>query len=307
LEAARQSNAYNTRKAYLNLLAAQGLAKAADASLSRVRLIGEDTGNLYESGLADSVNLLEADLALERALQTQDERSTAVQNAKAFLARLVGLAPDTIGVIDSVPTPDISMYLNLPPQRESIGRAELRAQDSRVKAANFAISLSRANYYPTLNGFGGYSYGKPNKDMFQNKWNDYWTAGLNLNWDFNLGNRTGKNISSAKQAANSALAAREDLEEALYLQASTAYDNLLLSFRSYQISGRQFEIAKKQYALGQQKQQAGSLALNRLLELEADLSSSEQLYQVSTINFYISETEYLYAIGSPRIYGGFQR
>jgi outer membrane protein len=283
------------------------VARAADASLTRVRLISEDTKNLYANGLADSVNLLETDLALEKALQTQDERATAAGNAKSFLARLVGISVDSTDVIDSIPAPDISLYENDAPRKDSIDRVEIRIQDSRIRAANYTVGLNRANYFPTLNGFGGYSYGKPNKDIFQNKWNDYWTFGLNLNWDFNLGNRTGRNISSARQALNSARDLKQDLEEALYLQAKTAYDNLLLSYRSYDISGKQFEIAKRQYALGQGKERAGTLTLYRLLELEADLSSSEQLYRASTINFYIAETEYLYAIGSPRIYGGFQR
>jgi outer membrane protein len=304
LEVARLTNAYNTRRAYLGLLAAEAMGKASDASYARVKLIGEDTQNRYINGIADSVDILEADLALQRAFQAQDERTTAIINARALLSRLVGLAPDAVIVSDSIPIPDIQVYQNQRPTRESIERPELRVQDNRIKAANFTVNLGKANYYPTLNGFGGYSVGKPNRDMFQNKWNDYWTAGLNLNWDFNIGNKTGKNISSARQAANSVKSLKADLEDALYLQANTTYDNQLLAWRSYGFSLKQYEIAQKEYALGKQRQQAGNLSLYRLLELEADLTSSEQLFRASIINYYIAETEYLYAIGSPRIYGG---
>jgi outer membrane protein TolC len=216
----------------------------------------------------------------------------------------VRLAPDAVIVSDSIPIPDKQVYQNQRPTKESIERPELRVQDNRIRAANFTVNLSKANYFPTLNGFGGYSVGKPNRDMFQNKWNDYWTAGLNLNWDFNIGNKIGKNISSARQAANSAKSLKADLEDALFLQANTTYDNQLLAWRSYGFSLKQYEIAQKEYALGKQRQQAGNLSLYRLLELEADLTSSEQLFRASIINYYIAETEYLYAIGSPRIYGG---
>jgi outer membrane protein len=304
LGAVRLANAYNTRQAFLRLLAANALARASDASLARVKLIGEDAQSRYTNGIADSVDLLETDLALQRAIQAQDEKATASGNARAFLGHLVGLPPDSVIIVDSIPIPDIQIYQNQHPTKEIIDRPELRVQESRIRAANFTVSLSKANYFPTLNGFGGYSVGKPNKDMFQNKWNDYWTAGLNLNWDFNIGNKTGKTISSARQAANSAKAMKADLEDTFLLQANTAYDNLHLAWRSYGISQKQFEIAQKEYALGKQQQQAGNLSLYRLLELEADLTSSEQMFRVSTINYYIAETEYLYAIGSPRIYGG---
>jgi outer membrane protein len=305
LQAARIDNAYSTRKAFLGLLASQAVAKSAEASLTRVRFIEEDTKNLYNSGLADSVDLLNSDLALQRAIQARDERATAITNSRALLARLIGLPPDSITITDTLPEPDIAIYRNQRPVRDSINRAELKVQQNRIRAANVAVSLNRANFFPTLSGYGGYSIGKPNRNILENKWNDYWTAGLNLAWDFNLGNRTGKSISSAMEAANSARAAKQDLEDTFYLQASTAYDNLLLAYRNFDIARKEYEIAQRQYELAKQKQRAGNLSLYRLHEYEADLTSSEQLYQVSKANYFLSETEYLYAIGSPRIYGGF--
>jgi outer membrane protein len=307
LQAARLNNAYNTRKAFLGLLAAQAVARSAEASLARIELIVEDTQNLYQNGLADSVDLLYSDLALQKAIQAQVERATAITNARALLGRLIGLPSDSIIIPDALPEPDIGIYQHQRPRRDSINRAEIMIQENRVRAANFSVGLNRANYFPALSGFGGYSAGKPNRNILENKWNDYWTAGFNLSWDFNLGNRTGKAVSSARQAANSARAAKQDLEETLYLQANTAYDNLLLANRSYDIAKKEYEIAQRQYALAQQKQEAGNLSLYRLQEYEAELTSSEQLFQVSKANYFISETEYLYAIGSPKIYGGFQK
>ncbi len=307
LQAARLNIAYNTRKAYLGLLAAQAVANSGTASLQRIQLIGEDTQHLYDNGVADSVDLLNSDLALQRGIRALDDQQTMVGNARALLARLLGRPAESIAIIDSLPDPDIEIYRGQRPQRDSIDRPEIRAQESRIWAANYSANISRANYLPTLSGFGGYSAGKPNRNPLGDKWNEYWTAGLNLNWDFNLGNRAGKMVSSARQAANSARSQRDDLKDALYLQASTAYDNLQLGFRSYEIARKEFNIAQRQYALGQQKQKAGNLSLYRLLELEADLTSSQQLFQASTINYYLSETEYLYAIGSPRIYGGLSR
>jgi outer membrane protein len=305
LQAARLNNAYNTRKAFLGLLASQAVAKSVEASLARVTLLQGDTRNLYNSGLADSVDLLNSELAMQKAIQAMDERSTATANSRALLARLIGLPPDSIMIVDTLPEPDIEIYQHQRPVRDSINRAELKVQEGRIMAANVTVGLNRANYFPALSGYGGYSVGKPNRNILENKWNDYWIGGFNLSWDFNLGNRTGKSISSARQSANSARAARQDLEDTFFLQASTAYDNLLQAYRNYDIAGKEYEISQRQYALAQQKQKAGNLSLYRLREYEADLTATEQLFQVSKANYFLSETEYLYAIGSPKIYGGF--
>lgn len=303
LSTRRLENAYQTRRAYLNLLAARALVSAAEASLERVRLIGQDVQNLYGSGLADSSNILESELALERAMRSRDERAVASANAAANLVRLMGLPPETELVLtDSLPTPNIAAYENQ--NSPEIERPELSAQKARAEAARFAVGLSRAAYFPTLSGYGGYSVGKPNRSFLDNAWNDYWTAGLNLTWELNLGGQAARNVSSARQTAHSAQAALAELEESLALQARVARENLRLSFRSFEISGREFDIAGRQYRIGLSKQQAGGISINRLLELETDLTSMEQLYRVSLVNFYISETEYLYVIGSPRIFGG---
>jgi outer membrane protein len=304
LEAKRLEIAYTTRRAYLGMMAAEALSASASASLERIELIRKDVDNLYSQGMADSSNILEAELALEKARQAYSERQTSKQNSGLLMNRLTGLKDDFVAV-DNLPTPDLALYPKSGLGNEIIARPELKALETRAQAAKFQIGLNKAGYLPALSGYGGYSYGKPNKDTFNKTWNDYWTTGLNLTWEFNLGGKSFKNVSSARYAAKSVLAARDDLEESLILQANIALENLRQAYENYTTSGRQYDIAQRQYRIGQEKQKAGSISLNRLLELEADLASIEQLYKASRINYFLSETEYLYAIGSPRIYGGF--
>jgi OMF family outer membrane factor len=306
LGAERSKNAYMTRRAYLGLLAAEAVAAASEASIGRVRLINQDVHNLYSSGLADSINILEAELSLERALGAMLEREAAVSNAKANLARLVGLPPDNdIALADSLPIPDTTIYQNKTPNPLAIERPELQILEKRALAAKYSRNLSSAYYLPTLSGYGGYSTGKPNKSFLDSKWNDYWTAGLTFNWEFNLGGKIVYSVRSAAQAAKSAEMAKNDLAENLTLGANIALENLKMAYRNYVISVREYEIAKNQYRHGLNQEQAGRLSVNRLLELETDLTSQEQLYRAQLVNYFLAETEYFYAIGSSKIFGGF--
>ena len=306
LESERLDNAYLTRKAYMGYMAAQAVTASAAASLSRLKLIQVDVQNLYNAGMADSVDILESEIALEKAQQSLDQQITQEQNAGSVLSRLVGFGPgDSLVAADSIPIPDYEMYKDLKPTIEEINRPELQALNSRVRAAGLVVKLNTSNFFPMLSGVGGYSYGKPNLDQFNNTWNDYWTAGLNLSWDFNIGGKTIYNVRSANETANSLKMTKSDLEESLLLGAQTALQNLNYSYNSYTTSQRQFDLSQLEFHLAKNQERAGKISTNRLLELEANLTATEQMYRVSMINYYISETEYLYATGSTKIFGGF--
>jgi len=290
------------------LMLSQVLLKTAETSWHRIRIINQDVCNLFAAGLADSVDLLDADLRMERALRQIDEHETAANNASFALTLLVHLNPNSpIALTDSLPGPDFSLYENwgLGTVVANIGRPELKVLECRSLAAKFAADAARASFFPSLSGFAGYSYGKPNKDIFNRTWNDYWSVGLNVNWEWNLGGQSAKSTQAAREVVQSALMARADVHEGFILQAKTALSNLGRSYRSYQASRKELHLATQQFRLARTKQQAGTLSTNRLLELESDLETSEERYQADIISFFLAEAEFLRAIGSSKLFGGF--
>jgi len=305
LEGERLQRAYQTRKAYLNAMLAQAAVRSAAASAARVNLINDDAKNLYRAGLADSVDILDAELALQKVARAVEENLTLSENASVMLANLIGLAPgEAVAPSDTSPVPEFAIYENLQITPELINRAESRIQRSRSRAARLAAAMTKANYFPGVNAFGGYSYGKPNKDVFNKSWNDYWTAGLNLYWEFNLGGRSIKTVRAAHESVRASEISERQLQESLVLQAEIALKNLGLAYRLYNLAVKEYDMNSHQFRLAREKERAGRLSVNRLLELEADLTAAEQTLQASRISFFIAQNDYLYAIGSPEIYGG---
>jgi outer membrane protein len=301
LEAEQLRTAYSCRKAYLGLMLARAIASSAEASAERITIIRRDVHNLYDGGLADSVDILEAELAYQRALQASSEKETLKKNAGISLMRILGLPPATeIFPTEEIPLPEHQTDW----KHVSISRPELRMLDNKIRAAEYLSRFNKADYFPSLSGFVGYSVGKPNRDFFNNEWNDNFLAGAALSWQLNLGGRTHHSVRSAKQAAFSARMSKMHLEESLTMAARIALENLNLAYSTFITSQKEHEIAKEKYRLGQNKQKEGYLTVNRLLEMEAELTAAEQLYRASMISYYTALTEYLYAIGSDEIYGG---
>jgi outer membrane protein len=305
LEAQKIAVAYQSRKAYLNLLLSHSLVASANASLSRIKLIANDIQNLYQNGMADSVDILDAELAYQKGLRMLAQDESAGRNAVSVLAQLTGLkAGENIVPVDSVPLPMLPDSVYNSDDTSFNSRPELKASESRIRTAGFLVNLKKASYFPNLSGYVGYSAGKPNRDQFNNTWNDYYSVGLSLNWEFNFGGKVGNGANSARHSLFSARMDKSSLAENLNLQVRTTRENLRYAFVAFMISRKELDIAVREYRLAQEKEKVGSMSVNRLLELEADLTATEQAYQASMINYYLYETEYLYSIGAPRIYGG---
>lgn len=305
LASQKLATAYQCRRQYLNLVAAQAVTAAAQASLERLHLIQKDVQNMYDNGMADSLDILDAVQALKKGTQLVDEQETARQNSWRQLAQSIGIEDSSaLSVIDNVPLPAEPHYAR--PTTADITRPELARLDHVVAAAENAAALSSAAYFPTLGAFGGYSIGMPNKDMFGKTWNDYFSAGLSLNWDFNVGGKTSKTVATARQTASSARMTRAKLQDDLLLQSTVAHNNLTLAYNNCRTAADEFDIAQRKFNLARQKQREGNLSLNRLLEQEADLTATEQQYRAAVVRYFLAETDYLYAVGSIRLYGGLQ-
>jgi len=143
----------------------------------------------------------------------------------------------------------------------------------------------------------------PNKDLFGRNGTTISQPAL-LKLEFNLGGKTSRLVASARKATESARMARGKLLDDLLSQGTTALNNLSLAYKVTQTAAREYDISQRKFNLAGQRRKAGQLSVNRLLELEADLTALEQQYHAATIRYYLAETDYLYAIGSSRIYGG---
>jgi outer membrane protein TolC len=306
LQAERLQIAYAGRSAYFNLLAAQAIVRSAAASLKRVEILKQDVQNRFMNGVADSLDLLDVELALQEANQIMADRETARRNSSAALARLVGLPVDQLIILpETVPEPEPPAETDPVPDLNRIRRPELDAFDSRIEASEMLMRLNKSGYLPTISGYGGYSAGKPNKDLFNKTWNDYFSAGVALVWEFNTGGGVGHAAKNTEYQYYAEKSAKKDFEEFLLLQTAISRQNLRHAFETYSTSKIKYDIAAQKFRLAETKHRAGNISVNRLLELEAELAAMEQMVHASMSDFYIAEADFLYVTGSQRIYGGF--
>ncbi len=291
-----------TRVAYLSLYKADKEIATAQAALKRANLMRSDVQSLYDAGAADSVDILEATLAVSNAQM----RVTAMQNDRRQkeieLETLLGVDPEEqITVTDKPQPPDTSSinYTGI-----AATKPELMAAKSSEEISKHLVALNKSDYFPTLSAFGGYSYGKPNIDQFHNDFNDYFVVGASLNWSFNIGGRTPHKVSMARLQAQAANNIYDQVQEQLDEQARVALENLKLTYQRYVTASTNYRVASDNYRLAHDKYTQGVLPSNRLLEIEASLSEAEATLASTQVDYYIVASQYYYVTGSAQLEKG---
>ncbi|HWR82658.1 MAG TPA: TolC family protein, partial [Candidatus Deferrimicrobium sp.] len=292
---------YQTRVEYLSLSRAERIVEATRASLQRATVIMKDVGSLMAAGAADSVDRLEAELAMTEANLKVQEALTLRRSAEIRLAILLGLpADDSLALTDSLPAPQIPL-----PRQDSIERAELRAAAASVSLSASQVRLARSAYYPIIAFFGGYSYGKPNLDLFNKNWMDYFIVGASMTWSFDIGRREHYQVLHAKGLRTAAREEREDLTERFGREARLAYEGLTLAYEKYLTAGRRHDMASDNFRLAEQKHREGVLSSNRLLQIETSFSEAEAGLAVALADYHLAQSAYYFAAGSDKLQKGF--
>ncbi len=286
---------YLARQEYYTLIRADQMIEVAKASLHRAETLESEIASLYQAGAADSVALLEIGLVLSKARFALRQAEVNRRSSELRLLTVVGLEPaEHLAPTDTLPVPAEFPWS----AAVSATKPELLASTALVAANEGRYRLARADYLPTLSAVTGYSYGKPNLDRFNDAWNGYATVGASLNWSFNLGGKTASNRRLARHNLNSAQYDRDQIAENLGRDAQLAVEQLKLAHERYTNALEQYEIAQANYRLATKQHSDGVLSSNRLITIEADLTSAQAATLAALVDFHLARNTYEYAIGS---------
>ncbi|MDD3642533.1 MAG: TolC family protein [Candidatus Krumholzibacteria bacterium] len=286
---------------YFTLDRADNMARAAGSSLERTRIAARNVRSMFEAGAADSIDLLEADLAVAEASFALTRARVERRSAEIRLQILLGIdTGEGLAIPETAPPPDEPPSL----AADISGKPQLAAASAGIEAGLAEVRISRADYLPSISLFSRYSIGKPNRDLFEGEWDDYFSVGAGLNWSFNLGNRTGHLTRAAESRVEALRLGRERIERDLSEAARLAGERMRLAWEEYRSARERHEITSANYRLAGRRHAAGDLPTNRLLEIEQSLSSSEAALAAARAGYHIARSGWLYAVGSDELRKG---
>jgi outer membrane protein len=294
-------------RAYINALRLTKIleARRKDFELGQKEL--ERVRALFEAGSIPITNVLsqEAELANKEILIIQAEND--LKNAKAVLLSSMGLEPDINIEISEKDIPSEYSEEEIAQFRSQFGvlekvlpkvlsnRKDLLALEQQITASQANLTIARANYFPTLSAYGGWSWANNEFNKFSELGRSF--VGLALRVPIFENFKTNYQIELAKAQIVELETQKLQLEQNIKSQLIQAINNLDAAEKQLSATKKSVEAAEKNFQSARERYNVGSVSVTDYL-LANNLLVNAQINQINAIyGYYLAQKELLYTIG----------
>jgi outer membrane protein len=277
----------NTINAYTNLYKASVTVNVVNENLAQSQHRDSVFSRLEQNGLLARNDLLKAELQTSNISLSLLDAENNLKIANINMNLMLGLPETTIITTDSstfqknIVIKTIGEYEQFAYQN----RKDILALSNRQKAANTAISLAKADLYPSIALTGGYiAANVPHLLTITNAVN------VGVGVQYNLGSlwKTKAKISQGQARENEIIANQAQLDDAIKLQVNSDFENYLLSQKKTEVYKKAVIQAEENYRITKNK-------FDNALVNTTDLLDANVLLLQSKINLAVAKADVLLA------------
>lgn len=241
--------------AYLQVTAAKARLAAEESQVKAANAVYEQSVQQLQQGVIAKVD---ADKNQVQLL-TEQQRLLSLQNdygkQKINLARMIGLPPnDQYEITDEIPySPAMPIMVEDAVKQAFELRADLKAADAQVRAAEKAKGAARGERYPALNAsadFGGIG-------VTPGQLQSTYTATATLKIPIWQGGRAEADVQQADAALEQRRAEYEDLKGQIEGDVRSAFLDLQAAASQVEVAEKNVQVTQEEAELTHQKLQAG--------------------------------------------------
>jgi outer membrane protein TolC len=259
--------------AYLQVIATKERVKSAHAQLDTANALYQQNSQKRGVGLVAQVDV---DRSQVEAL-AQQQRVTSLENdlakQKISLARMTGLPPtDEYDLTDEVPflaAPALSLEDAL--KQAFDRRADLKAAESQIRAAEHTLAAARDERLPSLSLSGDYGAIGTNPSQSHGTF----TAAATLHFPIWQGGRTEGDIKEAEATLAQRRAELDDLKSQVESDVRNAYLDLRAASSQVEVARKNLEVSTETLDLTRQRFEAGVTDNVEVIQAQEFLTSAE--------------------------------
>ena len=280
---------------YLQTIAAKARVVSEEAQVKSANAVYDQSKQQYEQGLAAKVD---ADRNQVQAL-THQQRLVSLQNdlakQKINLARMVGLpATDQYDITDEVPfTPAAPLTIEDALAQGLKQRADLKAADSQMRAAERTRAAARAERYPSLSVTSDYGGIGVNPNQLETTYTATATVKIPI-WQ---GGKTEGDIEQADAAFRQRRAEYEDLKGQIESDVRSSYLDLQAAASQVEVAEKNVEVNKEALELTRQKAEVGVIDNVTLVQAQEAVTNAEFDYINAVFAYNVAKLSLARAIG----------
>ncbi|KAB2808694.1 TolC family protein [Phaeocystidibacter luteus] len=245
-----------------------------------------------ELGAGVTLDLLNAEVDLNRDSVSYRTAYTQLQNAKRNLTVLLATNPSTDFEVDT--TVEFASLLPLQDFKERAleQNASLVSARKNQRASEYAIGVASSGYWPTLSLNGGYGFNRQDAEagfLVSNQATG-WNAGLTLRWNLWDGQVTQTRTDNARLQAETARRQVLNTEQQLMTDIENAYNTYVNALyvmrteeRNVETSRLNFQRTRESFQLGQVTNTTFREAQLNFIRSQAALLDAKYLAKVAEI------------------------
>jgi outer membrane protein TolC len=237
-------------------------ATAAKARLTAEQAQGNAANAVYQQSVQQLAQGIIAKVDADKnevQVLTEQQRLLSLQNdfakQKINLARMVGLPPnDQYEITDEIPyAPAMPLTVEDAVSQAFAQRADLKAADAQVRAAEKARAAARAERYPSLSATADYGGIGVTPGQIQGTY----TATASLKIPIWQGGKAGADVEQADAALAQRRAEHEDLRGQIEGEVRSAFLDLQAAASQVEVAQKNVRVAQEAAELTHQKLEAG--------------------------------------------------
>ncbi len=168
-------------------------------------------------------------------------------------------------------------------------RPEMKQAGSLRDISKKAIGVARADYWPSLDLVGAYSWSAGSDDFtLSDNRSDSWTAGVRLSLNIFDGFRTRGNVTQRKAEYNQTRLNLKQTEDDIRLEVEAAYDVLMQAKRALEIQGATIDAAEEGLKIAQLRYSSGVGTQLEVLSAQTALTQARQAQAQALYQFRVA-------------------
>lgn len=303
-ERASTLNAKDTRElivlaaggSYLQVLSAAARVEAQRAQVGNAQAVYNQAVVRKQAGTNAKIDVMRSLVELQTQQQRLSSYQSDLSKQKISLARVVGIPLDRELTLSDALT---GKELAAAPVEEEVrsaftGRADLRAAEVQVKAAELALSAARAERYPSVSAGGTYGVIGPNPSTVHG----VFTATGSVNIPIWQGGRVRGDIQEAETTLRQRQAELADGRSRAEADVRTAYVDLTTTIGQLKVASSNRDYARETLNEARDRFGAGVATTVEVVQAQEQVANAENDYVSSLFSFNLAKLSLARAKGA---------
>ncbi len=295
---------------FLKLMKAREDMRSYESAVERLEVNRKAVKAYYEKQMAPYLSVLQADVELADARQLLSKAKNQMQNQQVILNILMGFPAEKqvtyVGQLSADPLDfDKSMMEclgcaleNRPEMEISDISLEMAKKELAIQSGQFSPKITAsADYYVRNNYYDAKARNAMGQEYSQDQENEYWTAMIQLQWDFNLGGRQIYQRAKAGHDLSRLQQNQKITRDQITAQVQMSYTSLLEARERIAFSQTALNSALEGYDRAQKRYQVQMGTIAELLDIQASLTRAEANCNQAIVDYQLSLANLIYAIG----------